>query len=172
MELHWLLPVVLVTARICGAIGQCLGVPAVVGEIVAGVLLGPSVLGVLAPSHEAADSRLLDLAQVGLCVLLFKVGIETDLESAKRSARPAALLGVSGMIFPLGLGFGVALLFDYPWLAAAFVGATLTATSIGITAATLDELPAPRRPIAFRARRRHRVKGLCLRMPLSGSHRT
>lgn len=172
MELHWLLPIVLVTARLFGAIGQRVGIPAVVGEILAGVLLGPSVMGVLAFSHEGEGSRLLDLAQIGLCVLLFKVGLETDLASARRGARSAALLGVSGMLFPLALGTLVASLYGVPVLAAAFVGATLTATSIGITAATLDEIGASgdsRAPVLFGAAVVDDVLGLVLLAAMIGS---
>jgi Kef-type K+ transport system membrane component KefB len=70
----------------------------VVGEIVAGVALGPSLLGVVtAPGPEANGDALLGLAQIGLCALLFRVGLETDLDEARRVAVPAALLAGPGI---------------------------------------------------------------------------
>ncbi len=119
------------------------GLPAVVGEILAGVLLGPSLLGVLEfPGYGADGDPLFGLAQIGLCVLLFRVGLETDLENARRVAGPAAVLGVVGMLFPLLLGWLGASALGVPPLPALFIGATLTATSIGVTAAVLEELGA------------------------------
>ena len=143
MQLHWLLPIVLVTAKLCGAVARRWGLPAVVGEILAGVLLGPSLLGVLEfPGHGADGDPLFGLAQIGLCVLLFRVGLETDLENARRVAGPAAVLGVVGMLFPFLLGWLGASALGVPPLPALFIGATLTATSIGVTAAVLEELGA------------------------------
>ena len=143
MQLHWLLPIVLVTAKLFGAVARRWGLPAVVGEILAGVLLGPSLLGVLEfPGYGADGDPLFGLAQIGLCVLLFRVGLETDLENARRVAGPAAVLGVVGMLFPLLLGALGASALGVPPLPALFIGATLTATSIGVTAAVLEELGA------------------------------
>jgi Kef-type K+ transport system membrane component KefB len=143
VQLHWLLPIVLVTAKLFGAVARRWGLPAVVGEILAGVLLGPSLLGVLEfPGYGADGDPLFGLAQIGLCVLLFRVGLETDLENARRVAGPAAVLGVVGMLFPLLLGWLGASALGVPPLPALFIGATLTATSIGVTAAVLEELGA------------------------------
>lgn len=141
MQLHWLLPIVLVSAKLCGSLARRWGAPAVVGEILAGVLLGPSLLGVLTPpQHGGAEDPLLVLAQIGLCVLLFRVGLETDLEKVRQIARPAAILAVAGMLIPMALGALSAAALGIDRLAALFIGATLTATSIGVTAAVLEEL--------------------------------
>ena len=143
MQLHWLLPIVLIAAKLFGSVARRWGLPAVVGEILAGVVLGPSVLGLLAmPGHTEDGGPLLNLAQIGLCVLLFRVGLETDLESARRVAGPAAALGGVGMLLPFALGILGASVFGVSLMPALFIGATLTATSIGVTAAVLEELRA------------------------------
>jgi Kef-type K+ transport system membrane component KefB len=143
VQLHWLLAIILITAKLFGAVARRWGLPSVVGEIGAGVLLGPSLLGLIElPAHGAEGDPLFGLAQIGLCVLLFRVGLETDLDRARQVARPAAALAVGGMVFPMLLGVLGASALGVPPLQAAFVGATLTATSIGITAAVLDELGA------------------------------
>jgi len=143
LKIYWLLPLVLVSARLLGAVARRWGLPAVVGEILAGVALGPSLLGVLElPHHGAGGEPLLALAQIGLCVLLFRVGLETDLENVRRVAAPAAILAVVGMLFPLALGALVSIAAGISPLPALFIGATLTATSIGVTASVLEELGA------------------------------
>ncbi len=143
MELHWLLPVVLITAKLLGGAARRCGFPAVVGEITAGIVLGPSLLGLVElPAHGETTSPLLALAQIGLCALLFRIGLETDLENARRMIGRAAALGMVGMLLPLLLGALAAAALGVSLLPALFVGATLTATSIGVTAAVLEELEA------------------------------
>ena len=119
-------------------------IPAVVGEIAAGVLLGSAVLGWLPAEDSAGEGTRVfqDLAQIGLCVLLFKIGLETRLSSFLAVWKPATVTAVAGMAFPFLFGWGVALAWGSGQLAAVFVGATLTATSIGVTASVIAELRA------------------------------
>ena len=143
MGLHWLLPIILVSAKLFGAVARRGGLPSVVGEIVAGIVLGPSALGILEMhGHRGGGEPLLELAQIGLCVLLFRVGLETQLDEVRRQLRPATLLAAVGMALPLALGTSLSLALDVPSLPAFFIGATLTATSIGVTASVLEELRA------------------------------
>jgi Kef-type K+ transport system membrane component KefB len=133
----------LVTAKLFGVLARRWGLPAVVGEILAGVVLGPSLLGVLEFPSQGNDGDLLfGLAEIGLCVLLFRVGLETDLENARRVAVPASLLALVGMLLPMGLGILASTALGISALPAFFIGATLTATSIGVTASVLEELGA------------------------------
>ena len=141
-ELHLLLPLLLVVARLTGAVVKRAGMPPVVGEIAAGLLLGPMWIGAL-PTEAAATEgfhTFHEFAQIGLCVLLFRVGLETDLKEILRIGRSATGVAVSGMVYPFILGSGVGLLLGWPWMLTIFVGATLTATSIGVTASVLDEV--------------------------------
>lgn len=143
MQIHWLLPVVLITAKLFGTLARRWGLPAVVGEIAAGVVLGPSLIGVVAaPAHGPNGDPLLALAQIGLCVLLFRVGLETELDNARRVAGAATLLAVAGMLLPLALGTLGARALGVALLPAIFIGATLTATSISVSASVLEELGA------------------------------
>jgi Kef-type K+ transport system membrane component KefB len=143
LSLHWLLPIVLVTAKLCGTLARRWGLPAVVGEIAAGVALGPALIGVVAfPGQEADDDPLLGLAQIGLCVLLFRVGLETELDDVRRVVGAATGLAGAGMLLPLALGTLGALALGVAPLPSIFIGATLTATSIGVNAAVLEELGA------------------------------
>jgi Kef-type K+ transport system membrane component KefB len=127
----------LIGAKVFGEAADRLGQPAVLGELVAGAILGPSVLG-LVPLTEGV----LLLAEVGVVLLLFEVGLETDLEELLRSGGSATAVAVVGMILPFTGGYLLAQAAGYPGRTAIFAGATLTATSISITARVLSELKA------------------------------
>lgn len=125
----------LLGAKIFGEVAERLKQPAVLGELLAGVLLGPSVLG-LVPLSDAV----LLLAEIGVILLLFEVGLETDLEELARVGGPAVVVALAGMALPFLGGFFLTRALGQPALTATFVGAALTATSIGITARVLSEL--------------------------------
>lgn len=127
----------LVGAKVLGELARRLRQPPVLGELLAGVVLGPSVVG-LVPLSEG----MFLLAEVGVLLLLFEVGLETDLEEIIRVGGRALAVALIGMVLPFLGGFLVTKFLGYPSLAAVFVGAALTATSIGITARVLGELKA------------------------------
>src|SRR5262245_34722867 len=124
-------------AKLFGELAVRVGQPAVLGELAVGILLGPSVLG-LVPLSEGV----LLLSEIGVLLLLFEVGLETDLNELLRVGAPALGVAVAGMVLPFAGGWIVALAYATPSLAAIFVGAALTATSIGLTARVLSELSA------------------------------
>src|SRR5262245_49062609 len=124
-------------AKLFGELAVRVGQPAVLGELAVGVLLGPSVLG-LVPLSQGV----LLVSEIGVLLLLFEVGLETDLDELLRVGAPALTVALAGMVFPFAGGWLVATGFGLPSLTAIFVAAALTATSIGITARVLSELSA------------------------------
>lgn len=143
--LHFLLLLALIVAvaKAGGWASMRFGQPAVLGEILAGVLLGPSVLGILnvPPFRGAAlDGIVSHLANLGVIFLMFIAGLETDIAQMRRVGRVALLAGTAGVVVPLLLGTAAALPFGYPLEQAVFVGVVLTATSVSITVQTLIEL--------------------------------
>ena len=125
----------LLAAKLLGEAAHRLGQPAVLGELVAGVLLGPSVLGVVG----LTESVLL-AAEIGVLLLLFEVGLETDLEELIAVGGPAIAVAIVGIVLPMAGGFAVARAAGATTLVSLFAGAALTATSISITARVLSEL--------------------------------
>ncbi len=127
----------LLGAKLFGEAAERIGQPAVLGELLAGVLLGPSVLGWVPLSHG-----LLLLAEIGVILLLFEVGLETDLQELLKVGGAALAVALVGMILPFAGGYLLTVAAGYPRVTSIFVGAALTATSIGITARVLSELRA------------------------------
>jgi Kef-type K+ transport system membrane component KefB len=129
------LAVILVAAEAGAAAANAARLPRAVGQIGAGLLLGPSLLGVV---HQGDVIE--TLSQVGAFLILAVAGLETNLAVMRRVGRAALLAAVGGVVLPFGGGLAVAMLTGYGLTAALFVGAVLTATSVGITAAVLGEL--------------------------------
>ena len=127
----------LLAAKLLGEIAHRFGQPPVLGELVAGVLLGPSVLGLV-----TLTPPVLIAAEIGAVLLLFEVGLETDLEELVAVGGPAIAVAVAGIILPLAGGFLVARAAGEATLVSVFAGAALTATSISITARVLSDLNA------------------------------
>jgi Kef-type K+ transport system membrane component KefB len=125
----------LLGAKLFGELAERLGQPAVLGELLVGVLLGPSVLGLVPLSHGV-----LLVAEIGVILLLFEVGLETDLGDLVRVGLPALAVAFAGMVLPFVGSWGLARASGSSSLTAIFVGAAMTATSIGITARVLSEL--------------------------------
>jgi len=125
----------LLGAKLLGELCERLGQPAVLGELLAGVLLGPSMLGLVPLS-----AGILLIAEVGVLLLLFEVGLETDLEELLRVGGPAMAVAVVGMALPFAGGYLLTRAAGFPTLTAIFVGAALTATSIGISSRVLSDL--------------------------------
>jgi Kef-type K+ transport system membrane component KefB len=141
------LAAMLILAKLLGELAERIGQPAVLGELVAGVLLGASALGVV-PSEGAAGELVHGFAELGVLLLLFEIGLETDLREMFRVGPASLAVATVGVVVPFALGF---LYWAYaPHAAVAtsadgtttaiFVGATLTATSVGITARVLSDL--------------------------------
>lgn len=127
---------ILLAARLLGEIAARLGAPSVIGELLAGVLIGPSLLGWIEPSHV-----ILLLAEIGIILLLFEVGLETDVTRLIRTGATPLLVAATGVAVPFALGYGASrYLFEQSTLTALFIGGTLTATSIGITVRVLADL--------------------------------
>src|SRR5688500_142516 len=126
----------LVGTQLLGVLAQRLKQPAVVGELIAGLLLGGSVLGILDPNDPVIHA----LAELGVLVLLFEIGLHTDLKSLVKVGNEAMTVAVVGVVLPFALGYGVAAALGLSAIPAIVCGAALTATSIGISARTLSDL--------------------------------
>lgn len=128
--------VILLTARIFGEIARRMGIASVIGELFAGLLLGPSLLGWIEPFDAL---RL--LAEIGIILLLFEVGLETDIKRLTKTGLESTFVALMGFILPFLLGFGLAFwIFQQSLLTSLFIGGTLTATSIGITVRVLRDV--------------------------------
>ncbi|HYO63918.1 MAG TPA: cation:proton antiporter [Pyrinomonadaceae bacterium] len=147
---HGLSPVVLVglaamlaVAKFSGEIFERYGQPAVLGELVGGILFGNlALVGFAAVEALRADAVIAALAELGVIVLLFEVGLESNLAEMLEVGWSSLLVAMLGVVAPFFLGWGVAAYFlpDEPTLAHIFVGATLCATSVGITARVLKDM--------------------------------
>jgi Kef-type K+ transport system membrane component KefB len=125
--------VLFVSAKVMSEIAERLGQPGIVGEILAGVLIGPSVLGWLAPSEFLSA-----MSQLGAMFLLFRVGLEVKSSELMRVGATAMLVACSGVVVPFVMGSAILLLWGAGTNEAIFVGAALVATSVGITAQVLS----------------------------------
>jgi len=137
------LAVILAAAKLGGDVAMRLKQPAVLGELVAGVLLANLDLAGLTWFRSLAGDATLDLlAQLGVLILLFQVGLESTVRDMLKVGATATLVAVLGVITPFALGWGVGALVlpGHSAYAHAFLGATLTATSVGITARVLHDL--------------------------------
>ena len=146
----------LILAFLLGRLATRLRMPAIVGELCAGVLAGPSVLAHLAPSasawllpHDPAQIHLLDaVAQVGLLLLVGITGIQIDLGLIRRRAGTAVVTGISGLLIPLAAGFGLALLLPASLIPAhasrttfaLFIGVAIGVSALPVIAKTLTDL--------------------------------
>lgn len=127
---------VLLTTRALSVLAEHFGQPAILGELVGGVLLGASVLGILDP----ADLAIHTLAQLGLLILLFEIGLATDLRALTREGGTAAVIAVVGVVLPFVIGYAALSAMGIGRLAAIVCAASLTATSISVSTRVLAEL--------------------------------
>ncbi len=132
--------IIFIAAQIGAEIAQRLKLPGVVGEIAAGCVVGPSILGWLQPAQIIPGSPLDVLAELGGVLLLFSVGLETRLDDLKKVGKSAVLVGVLGVLLPFGAGALWAHGEGFAWVKSLFVAAAFVATSAGITARVLQEL--------------------------------
>ena len=127
---------ILLTARLMAEIAVRLKFPSVIGELMAGIILGPSLLGWLEPNEV-----LKLLAEIGIILLLFQVGLETDVRRLANTGKKSLVVALGGLVFPFTSGFSLGYwVFDLSLLVSLFIGGTLTATSIGITIRVLSDL--------------------------------
>jgi Kef-type K+ transport system membrane component KefB len=135
-------------AKAGGLVAERWGQPPVLGELLVGIALGNVLLPIAGGTVETlrTDPTLLFLAQIGVLILLFDVGLEADLRALARVGPSSLIVALIGVVVPVGLGWAVAawLMPDSPRLAQVFVGATLAATSVGITARVLKDLGVTR----------------------------
>ncbi len=136
------LAIIVIAAKICGLIARKLKAPQVVGEIIAGLLIGPCVFGLVAQTEFISQ-----MAEIGVILLMFEAGLETDLKELVKTGPIAFLIACSGVFIPL-IG-GTLLYMGYygasPWgsesfYRAVFIGVIMTATSVSITVQSLREL--------------------------------
>lgn len=135
MELILQLIIIIVAAKICGTIASRFGQPSVLGEIIAGILIGPAVFGLV----ETNDFLHL-FSEIGVIFLMFFAGTETNLKDLTSSLRSALTVATMGIILPFIGGYVVGISFGMDPIHAAFLGVVLTATSVSISVQTFREL--------------------------------
>ena len=140
------LALILLSTKLFGIASKKFNMPQVVGALMAGLVLGPALLNVLNETEF-----IIELSEVGVIVLMFAAGMESDISELKKSGKASLIIAILGVVIPLIGGFGVAYIFNKPgiidsnvsssiFLQNVFIGVILTATSVSITVETLKEL--------------------------------
>jgi len=127
--------IILITTKIGGALSVKLGQPAVLGKLISGIVIGPAVLGWIAPSEMITQ-----LSEIGVLLLMFIAGLETDVESLKQNRNSSIAVAVGGVIAPLFCFYLAGLIIGMEQRHALFLGLLFSATSVSISAQTLKEL--------------------------------
>ena len=128
---------ILLSAKVLAEGFSFAGLPAVIGEVFAGIIIGPSILGLIGPQ----DQIFVLLASVGLLFLLFNVGLETDVRRLFSVGGQSFLVAVTGVTLPLITAYAACrYFFGLPGIVSMFIGGTLVATSIGLTVRVLRDL--------------------------------
>jgi Kef-type K+ transport system membrane component KefB len=142
LQLAFLLSIILLSAKLAGYLSVRLGQPSVLGELLVGILLGPSVVDLLhLPFIDpAVGHTIAELGELGVLLLMFIAGLELHFDELTRNTRVAAYGGFLGVVVPTALGWGAGRLFGMDNAASIFLGLTLGATSVSISAQTLMEL--------------------------------
>lgn len=140
------LAIILISTKVFSLITKKFQMPQVVGALLAGVLLGPAILNILKETEFIHQ-----VAEIGVIVLMFTAGLETDIKELKKSGKASFIIAIIGVLVPLAGGFGIAYIFNKPDIIASdasssiflqnlFIGVILTATSVSITVETLKEM--------------------------------
>lgn len=147
LQLLLFLSLILFLAKLGGYISSSLRQPSVLGELMVGLLLGPSLINTLhlpVFQNPNIDSIIESLAEIGVLLLMFVAGLELHLSELARNRKVSAYAGILGVLLPIALGWGVGMLFGFQPSHALFLGLALGATSVSISAQTLIEMKALR----------------------------
>ncbi|MED3625360.1 cation:proton antiporter [Neobacillus thermocopriae] len=129
------LVLIIIAAKLAGSLSVKWGQPSVLGEIIAGILLGPSVFGFIGPSDTLSA-----FSTIGVILLMFIAGLETDLDELKRAGKSSAFVGFGGILVPLFLGYAAGGIIGLTNLQSWFLGVMLSATSVSISVQALKEM--------------------------------
>ncbi len=143
LQLALLVAILLPIGKLAASVCTRVGIPGILGELLAGVILGPGAINLLHLDlfkGGQATGALLLLSQVGGIVLMFIAGIETDIDRMQEASKTAFIVAVSGVVWPFLLGTAVAHLFGLSWNTSYFLGGALTATSVSISARTFMDV--------------------------------
>ncbi len=144
LQLAFTLAVILFAAKLGGYLTTLIGQPSVLGELIVGLLLGPSLLDIIhlpfITDPHLLDETITQLGELGVLLLMFLAGLELHFEDLARNTKVSALAGILGVIIPVGLGWTAGSLFGFDTNHSVFLGLTLGATSVSISAQTLIEL--------------------------------
>ena len=135
--------IIVIVTKVGGYLSVRLKQPAVVGELLAGITLGPTILNMMqwsVFSDQHLGEFISHLGEFGVILLMLLAGMHLHLDDLVESSRVSGLTGVLGVITPLIMGWGICVLFGMPSRSSAFIGLTLAATSVSISAQTLMEL--------------------------------
>lgn len=135
MEFLGTLCLVLITTSLAGHFSRRIGIPAVIGQLLVGILIGPAVLGWV---HNNAFMH--TFSEIGVIILMFIAGLESDLGMLKKYFKPALAVAFSGVVFPVVLIYFFGKLFHFSFEQAIFLGVTFSATSVSISVEVLKEL--------------------------------
>ena len=131
------LALILVTTLVLAHVSRLLKMPAVIGELLAGILIGPALLGWISSTHTISL-----FAEIGVIILMFLAGLESNLDLLKKYFKPGMLVAVIGVIVPVVVVFGFAHLWGFNLTSSLFLGITFAATSVSISVEVLKELHA------------------------------
>lgn len=137
--------IIFTTAKIMGEVFVRLKMPAIIGELMAGVLLGNYVLGIIDTSNHV----LMSFAEIGVIFLMFHVGLEIRVKDLFAVGRTAVFVGILGILFPLIMGFGTMFLLGHEIVESLFVATAILATSVGISVRVLQALGLIKNKVAY-----------------------
>ncbi len=130
--------IILLATKFFGIFSKKLRMPSVVGALVAGIILGPSMLNIVAPSQLITS-----LSEIGVIVIMFAAGLETSITDLRKAGLKAFVIALLGVLIPLAVFYVIGMIYDHgpkAWITNLFIGVIFTATSVGITVETLKEM--------------------------------